>query len=93
MILLTFVFRGSQGRCSCGHSTTSPHRWTFVPKDIAIAFGFAPPPPGPWTTAEGLAPFTLLPGQAVDLTLFWAWVGEPYAMLRFGVYRYAVQLE
>ncbi len=65
----------------------------FGSADIAIAFGFAPQPPGPWTTADGLEPFTLLPGQAVDLTLHWAWAGEPYAMLRFGVYRYAVQLE
>jgi len=65
----------------------------FGSADIAIAFGFAPQPPGPWTTADGLEPFTLLPGQAVDLTLHWAWGGEPYAMLRFGVYRYTLQLE
>ncbi|NDJ76462.1 MAG: hypothetical protein GYB65_09400, partial [Chloroflexi bacterium] len=63
------------------------------PEDFGIAFGYAPQPPGPWTTAEGLEPFTLLPGQAVDLALHWAWGGEPYAMLRFGVYRYALQLE
>jgi hypothetical protein len=50
------------------------------PEDIAIAFGYAPRPPGPWTPADGLEPFTLLPGQAVDLTLHWAWTGEPYAM-------------
>ena len=61
------------------------------PEDIAIAFGYAPQPPGPWTTAEGLEPFTLLPGQAVDLTLIWPWSGEPYAVVRVGVYRYAVQ--
>jgi hypothetical protein len=63
------------------------------PEDIAIAFGYAPQPPGPWTPADGLEPFTLLPGQAVDLTLHWAWGGEPYAVLRFGVYRYDVQLQ
>jgi hypothetical protein len=63
------------------------------PEDIAIAFGYAPQPPGPWTTVEGLEPFALLPGQAVDLTLYWAWAGEPYAMLCFGVYRYAVQFQ
>jgi hypothetical protein len=34
------------------------------PQDSAIAFGDAPQPPGPWTTAEGLELFTL-PGQAV----------------------------
>jgi len=61
------------------------------PEDIAIAFGYAPQPPGPWTTADGLEPFTLLPGQAVDLTLHWAWAGEPYAVVRVGGYRYAVQ--
>ncbi|MGQ9851637.1 MAG: hypothetical protein ACUVSU_16470 [Aggregatilineaceae bacterium] len=62
------------------------------PEDFAIAFGYAPQPPGPWTTAEGLEPFTLLPGQAVDLTLHWAWRGEPYAVVKIGVYRYAIQL-
>ncbi len=62
------------------------------PADVAIAFGFAPQPPGPWITADGLEPFTLLPGQAVDLTLHWAWGGEPYAMLRFGTYSYALQI-
>ncbi len=61
------------------------------PEDFAIAFGYAPQPPGPWTTADGLEPFTLLPGQAVDLTLIWPWSGEPYAMMKVGVYRYAVQ--
>jgi len=62
------------------------------PEDFAISFGYAPQPPGPWTTAEGLEPFTLLPGQAVDLTLHWAWGGEPYAVVKIGVYRYAIQL-
>ncbi len=57
-----------------------------------MAFGYAPQPPGPWSPAEGLEPFTLLPGQAVDLTLIWPWAGEPYASLRVAVYRYAVQL-
>lgn len=61
------------------------------PEDISIAFGYEAQPPGPWTPADGLEPFTLLPGQAVDLTLYWPWAGEPYAMLRVGVYRYAVQ--
>jgi hypothetical protein len=63
------------------------------PEDITIAFGYAPRPPGPWAPADGLEPFTLLPGQAVDLTLHWAWAEEPYAMLRFGVYQYAIQIE
>jgi hypothetical protein len=62
------------------------------PQDIAIAFGYEPQPPGPWITAEGLEPFMLLPGQAVDLTLHWTWTGEPYAILLLGVYQYAIQL-
>ncbi len=62
-------------------------------EDIAMAFGYAPQPPGPWSPAEGLAPFTLRPGQAADLTLIWAWAGEPYASLRVGVYQYAVQFQ
>ena len=60
------------------------------PEDFALAFGYAPQPPGPWSPAEGLAPFTLRPGQAVDLTLIWAWADEPYAMLRVGAYRYGI---
>jgi hypothetical protein len=63
------------------------------PEDISIAFGYEPQPPGPWTPADGLEPLTLLSGQAVDLTLVWMWTGEPYAMLRFGAYRYALQLD
>lgn len=62
------------------------------PEDIAIAFGFAPQPPGPWATAEGLEPFTLLPGQAVDLTLHWAWAGEPYSTFRILSYKFAIEL-
>jgi len=70
-----------------------PEPVEILPEDIAIAFGYAPQPPGPWTAAEGLEPFTLLPGQAVDLTLHWAWGGERYANLRIGEYQYAVQIE
>jgi hypothetical protein len=49
-------------------------------------------PPGPWTPADGLEPFTLLPGQAVDLALHWAWGDEPCAVLQVGSYRFAIQL-
>jgi hypothetical protein len=61
------------------------------PEDISIAFGYEAQPPGPWTPADGLEPFTLLPGQAADAALYWPWAGEPYAILRVGAYRYAVQ--
>jgi hypothetical protein len=60
------------------------------PEDFAIAFGYEPQPPGPWTPADGLEPFTLQPGQAVDLTLIWAWAGEPYAMLQVTTYQYSI---
>jgi hypothetical protein len=40
-----------------------------------------------------MEPFTLLPDKAVDLTLYWPWAGESYAMMKAGVYRFAIQLE
>jgi len=46
-----------------------------------------------WIAVAEPEPFTLLPGQAVDLTLYGAWAGELYAVVRAGVYRYAIQLE
>jgi len=39
-----------------------------------------------------MQPFTLLPGQAVDLTLVWPWAGEPYGTLQVGSYRFAIQI-
>lgn len=38
-------------------------------------------PPGPRTPAEGLARFDLLPDQAANVTLIWAWAGEPFGSL------------
>ncbi|NWF69171.1 MAG: hypothetical protein HXY40_08795 [Chloroflexi bacterium] len=43
----------------------------FRQDDIWLALGYAPEPPGARNPAEGLAPFDLLPEQAVDLTLVW----------------------
>jgi hypothetical protein len=63
------------------------------PEDISIAYGYEPQPPGPWTPANGLEPFTLLPGQATNLTLQWAWAGEPFSVMKLGQYLYAIQLE
>src|SRR5690606_22881642 len=57
--------------------------------DIWLAVGYAPEPPGPRSTAEGLAPFDLLPEQAVDRTLVWYWGGEPYSSMVVGDYRFA----
>jgi hypothetical protein len=64
----------------------------FTQDDIWLALGYAPEPPGPRNPAEGLAPFDLLPEQAVDLNLVWYWGGEPYASMGVGEYRFAIQL-
>ncbi|RMG74251.1 MAG: hypothetical protein D6711_09225 [Chloroflexi bacterium] len=66
---------------------------TFTQDDIWLSLGYAPDPPGPRNPAEGLQPFTLLPEQAVDLTLVWYRADEPYAALQVGSYRFAIQLE
>jgi len=66
---------------------------TFTQDDIQLSLGYAPDPPGPRNPAEGLQPFTLLPEQAVDLTLVWYWGGEPYGALQVGDFRFALQLE
>ncbi len=62
----------------------------IVPEDIWIAFGYVENPPGPRLPAVGIAPFDLLPGQAADVTLVWAWNGEPYASLGVGAWRFAI---
>lgn len=64
----------------------------FTQDDIWLSLGYAADPPGPRNPAEGLQPFTLLPEQAVDLTLVWYWGGEPYGALQVGSYRFTVQL-
>jgi len=66
---------------------------TFTQDDIWLSLGYAADPPGPRNPAEGLQPFTLLPEQAVDLTLVWYRADEPYAALQVGGYRFAIQLE
>ncbi len=65
----------------------------FTPDDIWLALGYAEDPPGPRAPAERLTPFDLLPGQAADLTLVWAWSDEPYASLGMGVWRFAIALQ
>ena len=65
----------------------------FTQDDIWLSLGYAEDPPGPRNPAEGLQPFTLLPEQAVDLTLVWYRADEPYAALQVGGYRFAIQLE
>lgn len=65
----------------------------FTQDDIWLSLGYAPDPPGPRNPAEGLQPFTLLPEQAVDLTLVWYWGGDPYGALQVRSYRFAIQIE
>jgi len=65
---------------------------SFTQDDIWLSLGYAADPPGPRNPAEGLQPFTLLPEQAVDLTLVWYRADEPYAALQVGGYRFAIQL-
>jgi hypothetical protein len=64
----------------------------ITPDMIWMAFGYVPNPPGPRVPADGLAPFALLPDQAVDVTVHWAWAEEPYGSLGVGVYRYGIAL-
>jgi hypothetical protein len=59
---------------------------------IWLALGYAPEPDGPRLMAETLPPFDLLPGQAADVMLVWAWNGEPFASFSFGGFRYRLAL-
>ena len=65
---------------------------TFTPDDIGLTLGYAPNPPGPRVPAEGMTPFTLLPGQAADVTLVWPHHGEPHAILSLNGYTFALGL-
>ena len=65
---------------------------TITPDDVWLALGYAENPQGPRTPAEGLARFDLLPDQAANVTLIWAWAGEPFGSLGVGDWRYSVAL-
>ena len=65
----------------------------IIPDTIWLALGYAPEPIGPHIPVEGLVPFDLLPGQAADLTLHWAWSSEPYGSLSIGLYQFAIVLK
>lgn len=77
----------TQLRLYNGGATVIP----ITPDDVWLALGYAENPPGPRTPAEGLTQFDLLPGQAADLTLVWAWNDEPFGSLGVGTWRYGVQ--
>ena len=61
--------------------------------DIQLALGFVPNPVGPYVPAETLSSLTLLPEQAVDITLTWEWYSEPYATLQVGSFMYTLNFE
>lgn len=66
---------------------------TLYPDDIQIAFGHSPNPPGPWQTAAGFNELTILPGQALDLSITWAWAGRmAFATIAVVRYRFALTL-
>jgi hypothetical protein len=60
--------------------------------DIQLALGYFPDPKGPFTPADNLAPLSILPEQAIDLTLLWQWNGEPHGSIRIGGYHYSIDL-
>lgn len=65
---------------------------TLQPNDFQLALGYSEQPPGPWLIADRLEPFTLLPQQAVDVTLVWSWHGETHATLEIATTTYALTL-
>jgi hypothetical protein len=63
----------------------------ITPDTIWLALGYAPEPSGPRLTAEGLVPFDLLPGQAADLALRFAWDNEPFGLVGIGDYLFSLK--
>jgi hypothetical protein len=58
-----------------------------------VALGYAAQPAGPQVFAQ-LDSFILQPRQAADLTLVFAWHGEPYATLRVTeAYQFSLDLQ
>lgn len=66
---------------------------TLYPADIQITFGHRPNPPGPWQPAAGFEELVILPRQAMDLSITWAWEGEAFATLQVLGYRFVMQVE
>jgi len=65
----------------------------FKPDSIWLALGYSPQPTEPRIPAEGLIPFILLPGQAVDISIFWAYIEEQFGVIGVGNdYRFGVQI-
>jgi hypothetical protein len=53
---------------------------TLDDRSVWLIYGYSERPAGPHIAAE-LSPVSLLSGQAADVTLIFAWHGEPFAML------------
>ena len=65
---------------------------TLDSNTVWLVYGYSERPVGPRISAH-LAPTNLEPGQAADLTLVFAWHGEPFAMLNvFEGYSFALTL-
>ena len=63
---------------------------TLDASTIWLSYGYAERPVGPHIAAQ-LQPLTLAPGQAADVSVVFAWHGEPFAMLSvLDEYLYAV---
>ncbi len=61
-------------------------------QSIWLIYGYSEQPEGPHIAAD-VQPVSLEPGQAADLTLVFAWHGEPFAMLGIlGEYSYSMTL-
>ncbi len=65
---------------------------TIYPDDIHIAFGHQPNPPGPWQSAEGFDEMTILPGQALDLSITWEWEYESFLTIQVMEYIFNIEL-
>jgi hypothetical protein len=67
---------------------------TIGPDTIWMAFGYQSGPLQPRVPSESLMPFSLLPNQAVELTLYYPWNGESYASLGIGEdYRFSIKIK
>ncbi|GEM_PF-1269552 len=65
------------------------------PDMVWIVYGYAPTPLEPRIPSEGLVPFNVLPGQAVDMDIYFKYNGEPFATFGLGddaEYRFGIQL-
>ena len=66
---------------------------TIYPNDIKITFGNRPNPPGHWIPTAGFEAITILPGQALDLSITWTWdEKQPFVVMVFLDYEFSITL-